>query len=226
MKESLEVYKESLERIRSSDVLDPDEMGRLLDLADELKHAVATHTMYRTPTEALTSVLNHVKHPTPASKYHQAKLEQTVMFQNLMSLSFDYREAQIDLAETEEKMKCNKGFELERSKVKRDRLTYRLSWMRNEAKERLREIEMWSEIKTQLGAAAPFDHDNKDTDELHGLTLRYLQELPAACRAGKDVGGAINIIAQAATMLTECERRGISLPPKLVEHSKRLLKGA
>ena len=226
MKRGLEVYKESLERISSSDVLDPDEMGRLLNLADELKHAVATHTMYRTPTEAITSVLNHVKHPTPASKYHQAKLEQTVMFQNLLSLSFDYREAQIDLAENKVKQNDAKDFELERLKIKQDRLTYRLSWMRNEAKERLREIEMWSDIKTQLGAAAPFDHDSKDTDELQGLTLRYLQELPAAVRAGNDVGGAINIIAQAATMLAECERRKIPLPPKLVEHSKRLLKGA
>ncbi|MCX6668663.1 MAG: hypothetical protein NTV25_02500 [Methanothrix sp.] len=223
---TLEVYKDALARIASSDVLDPEEMLRLQELTDELKHAVATHTMYRTPTEALTSVLNHVKHPTPASKYHQAKLEQTVMFNNLMSLSFDYREALIDLAEAEVQIKSAIGFELERCIVKRDRLTYRLSWMRNEAKERLREIEMWSEIKTQLGAAAPFDHDNKDTDQLQGLTLRYLQELPAAVRAGTDVGGAVNIIAQAATMLAECERRKIPLPKNLAERSKRLLKGA
>jgi hypothetical protein len=223
---TLEVYKEALARIESSDVLDPEEMVRLENLASELKHAVATHTMYRTPTEALTSVLNHVKHPTPASKYHQAKLEQTVMFNNLMTLSFDYREALIDLAETEEQMKSASSFELERLKVKRDRLTYRLSWMRNEAKERLREIEMWSQIKTQLGAAASFDHDNKDADQLQALTLRYLQELPAAVRAGMDVGGAVNIIAQADTMLAECESRKIPLPKNLVERSKRLLKGA
>ncbi|MCK9569629.1 hypothetical protein M0R72_11870 [Candidatus Pacearchaeota archaeon] len=226
MSKSLEVYKEALEKIESSDVLNPEEMLRLEGLTEELKHTVATQTIYRTPTEALTSVLNHVKHPTPASKYHQAKLEQLVMFQNLMSLSFDYREAQIDLVENESLQKDATGFALERLKVNHDRLMYRLSCMRNEAKERLREIEMWSDIKTQLGAAAPFDHDDKDTDQLQSLTLRYLQELPAAVRAGNDVGGAINIIAQSATMLSECERRKIPLPLKLVERSKRLLKGA
>lgn len=40
------------------------------------------------------------------------------------------------------------------------------------------------------------------------------------------MGGAINIIAQAATMLAECEFQGIPLPRDLVEKSKKLLKGA
>lgn len=213
-------------QIKQSLVLESEDLQRLQDLVPELKQAVATRTMFRTPTEARFSVLNDLKHPTPAAKYHQAKLEQVVMFGNLMTLSFDYREALIDLAEAEEKIKSAQGFELERLKVKRDRLTYKLTWMRSEAKERLREIEMWSRIKAQLESAASFDHDNKDTEELQGLAIRYMQELPAALRAGKDVGGAVNIIAQAATMLAECERRSIPLPPKLVERSKRLLKGA
>jgi len=214
-----------LAQIKQSQVLESEDLQRLQDLVPELKQAVATRTMFRTPTEARFSVLNDLKHPTPASKYHQAKLEQVIMFGNLMSLSFDYREALIDLAEAEEQIESAQSFELDRLNVKRDRLTYKLAWMRAEAKERLREIEMWSRIKAQL-EDAPFDHDNKDTEELQSLAIRYLQELPAALRAGKDVGGAVNIIAQAATMLAECERRQIPLPKKLVEHSKRLLKGA
>jgi hypothetical protein len=222
----LEVYNEAIAKIESSDVLAPDEMLRLLDLTPELKHAVATHTIYRTDTEAIVSVLNHFKFPTPSSKYHQAKLEQLVMFQNLMQLSFGYRDAQVDLAENEHLQKTSEGFQLERLKIQHDRLCYQMSCMRNEAKERLREIEMWSRIKGQLNQQAKFDTDCKDTDELQALTLRYLQELPAAIRSGKDVGGAINIIAQAATMLAECEFQGIPLPRDLVEKSKKLLKGA
>jgi hypothetical protein len=215
-----------LAQIRQSQVLESKDLQRLQELVPELMKAVATRTMFRTPTEARFSVLNDLKHPTPASKYHQAKLEQVVMFGNLMMLSFDYREALIDLAEAEEQIKSAQGFELERFKVKCDRLAYKLAWMRSEAKERLREIEMWSQIKAQLEDAASFDHDNKDTEELQGLAIRYLQELPAAMRAGKDIGGAVNIIAQAATMLAECERRQVPLPKNLVERSKRLLKGA
>lgn len=236
MSGNLEVYKEAMDRIGASDVLCPEEMMRLLDLTDELKHAIATHTIYRTSTEAITSVLNDIKHPTSASKYHQAKLEQLVMFQNLMELSFSYRESQVDLAENDLLQKDimsdeaaatvpARMFELERLKIKHDRITFRLSSMRNEAKERLREIEMWSAIKARLRVDPHFDPDDKDTDQLRSLTLRYLKELPAAMRAGHDVGGAVNIIAQAATMLAECERRGIALDKNLVERSKRLLRG-
>jgi hypothetical protein len=230
---NLEVYKDAMDKISSSDVLEPEDMLRLLDLTTELKHAMATQTIFRTSTEAITSVLNDIKHPTAASKYHQAKLEQLVMFQNLMELSFAYQEAQIDLAENEdlqqklsENSDQNKIYELQRTKIKHDRISFRLSCMRNEAKERLREIEMWSAIKKSLQEAEQFDSDNKDTDQLRSLTLRYLRELPAALRAGNDVGGAVNIIAQAATMLAECERRGIALDKNIVERSKRLLKGA
>lgn len=215
-----------LAQIKQSQVLESEDLQRLQDLVPELKQAVATRTMFRTPTEARFSVLNNLKHPTPASKYHQAVLEQVVMFSNLMTLSFDYREAQIDLAEAEEQIESAQSFELDRLNVQKDRLTYKLAWMRAEAKERLREIEMWSRIKAQLEDADSFDRDNKDTEELQSLAIRYLQELPAALRAGKDVGGAVNIIAQAATMLAECERCSIPLPSKLVERSKRLLKGA
>ena len=223
---NLEVYTEAISKIETSDVLNSEEMQRLQDLTPELKHAVATQTIFRTDTEAIVSVLNHFKHPTPASKYHQAKLEQLVMFQNLMNLSFAYREAHVDLAENEHLQKKADGFELERLRIRHDRLSYQMSCMRNEAKERLREIEMWSRIKSQLHCQAKFDPNNKDTDELQALTLRYLQELPAAIRSGKDVGGAINIIAQAATMLAECEFRGIPLPKELVEKSRKLLKEA
>ena len=59
----------------------------------EIEQAIQSHTIYRTTTEALFSVLNDVKFPTAASKYHQAKREQLVMFENLVGLSFDYRAA-------------------------------------------------------------------------------------------------------------------------------------
>ncbi len=223
----LETYEGSLDEIRSSEVLSSKELEALSELSTELKHAVETHTIYRTTTEAISSVLNDVKHPTPASKYHQAKLEQIVMFDNLMRLSFDYRDAQIDLAEVREQIKSASGFELERLEVKRDRLTYKLSWMRNEAKERLREIVMWSHIKRDLETSAnfAFDPDNKDTDQLQGLAIRYMRELPVALRAANDVGGAVNIISQAVTMMAECERRKIPLPKNLLDKSKRLLQG-
>lgn len=217
---------DSLKNIVESCVLANEDLIVLQGLIPEIEQAIASHTIYRTTTEALFSILNEVKHPTPASKYHQAKREQLVMFENLVGLSFDYRAAQIDLEEVNFKIASSEGFELRKLEVKRDRLQFKLMWMCKDGHERTRELKMWSQIKKDLAESDEFDINDKDADELKGLTLRYLWELPAACRAGNDVGGAINIIAQAKTMLAECERRKIKLPQKLVERSKKLLRGA
>lgn len=220
------VVLSSLKTIEDSAVLDKTDLMSLQELIPELEAALVSHTVYRTTTEALFSVLNDMKHPTPASKYHQSKREQLVMFENLVGLSFDFRLAIIELQEMEEKAKNATGFELRKLEVKLDKIRFKIMMMRKDGQERIRELKMWSQIKYDLAASAEFDIKDKDTDELKSLTLRYLLELPTACRAGNDVGGAINIIAQAKTMLAECERRKIPLPPNLVERSKKLLRGA
>ena len=217
---------DSLKNIVESCVLANEDLIVLQGLIPEIEQAIESHTIYRTTTEALFSILNDVKHPTAASKYHQAKREQLVMFENLVGLSFDYRAAQIDLEEVNFKIVSSEGFELRKQEVQRDRLQFKLMWMRKDGQERIRELKMWSQIKEDLAESDEFDLNNKDTDELKALTLRYLWELPAACRAGNDVGGAVNIIAQARTMLAECEKRKIRLPQQLVERSKKLLRGA
>ena len=217
---------DSLKNIADSSVLDNEDLATLQDLMPGIEQSIQSHTIYRTTTEALFSVLNDVKFPTAASKYHQAKREQLVMFENLVGLSFDYRAALIDLEVVESKFSNSKGFRLKKLEVKRDRLQFKLMWMRKDGQERIRELNMWAQIMRDLADSDVFDLNNKDTDELRAFTLRYLWELPAACRAGNDVGGAVNIIAQARTGLVECERRNIKLPANLVERSKRLLKGA
>jgi hypothetical protein len=211
-----------LSSIFSSEVLDKEELRRLKALSGELRHSVDTRTIFRTTTEALFSVLNDVKHPTSASKFHQAKLEQVVMFDNLLRLSFEYRLKVIDYHEIVYKLNSAEGFERERLFVERDKALYTLDAMRREARERLRELEMWSDIKVALDNES-FDIDSKDTDELISLTLRYCQELPVAMRSKMDVGGAVNIIAQATTLLNECERRGVKLSPEM-NRAKKMLK--
>lgn len=216
----------SLQKIKDSSVLDNEDLAALQDLMPGIEQSIRGHTIYRTTTEALFSVLNDLKFPTAASKYHQAKREQLVMFENLVGLSFDYRAAVIELEEIESKISSSERFKLKKLEVKRDRLQFKLMWMRKDGQERIRELKMWAQIMQDLVESDVFDLDNKDTDELKAFTLRYLWELPAACRAGNDVGGAVNIIAQARTGLAECDRRNIKLPAQLVERSKRLLKGA
>jgi len=198
-----------LQVLGQSQVLDPAELKRLEALAPELQHAFCTRTIFRTPTEARFSVLNDLKHPTNASKYHQAKLEQAVMFDNLIKLSFAFRRTRIDLADARARLKKATGHQKERMQVDVDELRYRLICMQKEAQERLRELEMWSEIKASL--EGDFDRDNTDTDELVALARRYMLELPVAQRSIADVGGAVNVIAQAMSLMAECKRRNLNL---------------
>ncbi len=196
-------------QVQESHLLGSGELQRLSALVPELQHVILTKTIFRTPTEARFSVLNDIKHPTASSKYHQAKLEQSVMLDQLIKLSFSFRRASIDLADFQARLKKATGYQRQRIQVDIDEISYSLINMRKEAQERLRELEMWSQIKTSLELEGEFDRDSKDTDELLALARRYTLELPIALRSIADVGGAVNVIAQAETLQAECKRRGL-----------------
>lgn len=219
----IELGKESL--IESS-VLSGQDLDDLKVLMPEIQHAMYTRTLWRTETEIRFSVLNDVDHPTVASKYHQAKLEQAVFAENLIHLSFAYRRRLLDLKETEEAIKkAEEGIGKERLEITRDEHLWALEIMRIEAQHRLREIKIWHKVKLELVEAGDgeFDVDNKDTDQLVSLIRRYVQELPVALRSKHDTAGSRNIIAHSVTLAAECERRKIAMPE--VMRIKKLLKG-
>ena len=188
-------------------LLTEKQMEEITMLMEEISEAWNTQIIWRTWVEAKFSVLNDIKFPTKAAKYHQAAKEQLVFFENLVELSFDYREAIVDFEELTEQIITQTGHELDRSIIKRDRLLFKIQGMELQAKDRVREIKMWSQIKASLNDGS-FDTKDKNKDELLGLTLRYCRELPAA-RRSKETGALINIAGQAETMLKECERQGI-----------------
>lgn len=205
---------------------------RQLQTLDSIKSEIAeawdNQVVWRTWTEANFSVLDDVHFPSPAAKYHQATREQLVFFEQTVLLSYDFREKQIDLDETLEKLQTVEGYDKRRLEVKRDRLLFELEGMKLQAKDRIRELQMWSQIKANLVKADPtFDTENKDTDELVAITIRFCREALLIENAGcSDPGSVVNIIAQATTCLKECSRRGImdQLPPECRAVQKRIAK--
>lgn len=197
----------------------------LTGLREEISEAWNNQVVWRTFTEAQFSVLNDIKFPTAASKYHQATREQLVFYEQTILLSFDYREKEIDLAETLEKLETADGYEKQRLEVKRDRLLFEIEGMKLQAKDRIRELKMWSSIKEGLNDGS-FDTQNKDTDELIHLTVRYCREASLIKGKTTDIGAVVNIVGQATTCLMECQRRGVvgQLPPechKILKQMKR-----
>lgn len=144
------------------------------------------------------------------------------MFDNLMRLSFEYREARIDLAETEELIAMTSGYERERLIVKRDRLKYRMAWMILDAQARLKELEMWSAIKKELEQMDIFDPDDRNTDQVRSLAIQYMYSLLIAFDS-TDVAGKKNIVKQCASTVKFCKENGINLPEDLLNRVEGLL---
>lgn len=208
-----------------SALLSESQMQELGELREEIEVAWSNQPIWRTFTEAMYSVLNDIKHPTAASKYHQSIREQLVFFENLVALGFEYRRSQINLRKKiKEIEKATDLDDKELLEVDRDELLWQIQGMQQQAKDRMRELKMWSEIKKGLDDGS-FDTSNKDTDQLIALTVRYCREaLLIGGKTSSDIGAVVNIMGQATTCLTECRRRNIveKLPLECINVLKKI----
>ncbi|AOT70681.1 hypothetical protein [Geosporobacter ferrireducens] len=223
----LQIVNNSLEEIKKANLLPPEKMQIVNDLLPELKHNFNTSTVWRTETEIKYSVLQNKMFPDKASKYHQAKTEQMVFFEQLMQLSFNYRKTQGEIvikeAEIEELEDILTNLELKPWQIKKieaqigikslekQELAFKLEYMQKQGVDRVRELEIWSKIKTELDDSS-FDKDSKDSNQLLSLTKRYAIEAYNVLHiAGQsvDIGATNNILGQFETMMLACIEKGI-----------------
>ena len=147
------------------------------ELQKELQDSWRKRQVFRTETEMRLSVLNDGKHPTPASKYWQAVREQSVFFDNLMALSFEYRRNLVRLKHKEQKLETEKNsFKRERLEIDIDEKRWIIEQQKQEARHRIRELEHWSRIKAELDDGS-FDTKNPNTHQAESLSLRFEHDL-------------------------------------------------
>lgn len=161
-----------------SGILTQDDLNIITRLKGELQDTWEKTQIHRTRTEMEISVLNDVKHPTPASKYWQALREQGVMLNELVMLSFEYRKKQIEVKILEKKFdKEQDDLERELLKIEIEKEKYILSAQERVAKARIREIKDWSEIKErELKLMNGIDIKNVDNHQLISYTKRWIQQ--------------------------------------------------
>ena len=94
--------------IFGSNILTKEDIKSLDPLKNELKETFIKAQTFRTRTEMEISVLNAIKHPTPASKYWQSVREQNVMFNELVMLSYEYRKNLIKIKILQKKIETEK----------------------------------------------------------------------------------------------------------------------
>ena len=105
-----------------AEVLDTNDFKALVVLKDELRDTWHKKQVFRTETEMRMSVLQDAKYPTKAAKYWQCVREQNVFFENLMSLSFDYRKNEVEIKKLKKKINEEEDELDYKQKVKRENM--------------------------------------------------------------------------------------------------------
>ena len=132
-------------------VLDTEDVSTFKELTSELRDTWTKKQVFRTETEMRISVLQDAKYPTKASKYWQCVREQNVFLENLMSLSFDARRNEVKLKKLKQKLETEKDpIKLELLQIDIDEKTYGVANMQLIARDRMREIKLWSTLKKEF----------------------------------------------------------------------------
>lgn len=196
----IEKQKSRIVLTEENPLLNPDQMGVIEALNEEMVEAVNKRQGFRTPTEMRFSVLNDHRHPTNASKYWQAIREQSSFYEQLVFLSFRYRANEIALMRCERELpRLTDELDIMDKHVQIDELLYIRSTMKVEAKHRVNELIEWSKIKKELVEATDFDTENVDTHQA-GSYLESLQRRVEALLPGAGQGEVLNAVSQLNTL--------------------------
>lgn len=215
-----------LEIIQESKVLEESDFQSLANLSEELKSTFLKSQVFRTRTEAEISVLNNIKHPTPASKYWQSVREQNVMFHELVMLSYEYRKNLIEIKKLERDLE-NEADDLEQElkQIEIEKKRFISKNMERTAKDRIREIHMWSEIKTrEANMMTPEDLADVDNHQLTSYTRRFIKQANAMGESGSPAERQ-NLLGQLSSAVEACRKIGIlgSVLEPFDEETKRAL---
>ena len=145
-----------------NNLLDPEDVKEFKAMTAELRDTWTKKQVFRTETEMRMSVLQDAKYPTKAAKYWQCVREQNVFLENLMSLSFDCRRKETKIKWLEKKLETEQDeYKLEKYTIDLDEERYGLANMQLVARDRMREIKLWSILKKE------FDDGSFDTQDVN-----------------------------------------------------------
>ena len=183
-------------------MLSSDLENKLAGLADELQETYAKRQVWRTQTEMMFSVLDDSKHPTPASKYWQCVREQSVFYEQLVQLTLDYRRNNIAILELEEKLQGDDLNKFERMtlEVDYDSAIWARDGLKIQAKDRMRELDLWSQIKTALVEGNPeFDTEDVNTHQAESY-LKRMENRKDTLTSGSQGAEVINVLGPLNTL--------------------------
>ena len=180
-------------------ILSTEDVKEFKNMVGELRDTWTKKQIFRTETEARISVLQDMKYPTKASKYWQCVREQNVFLENLMGLSFDYRRNDVKIKRLEKKIQEeNDDLKKELWQIDLDEKRYAKASMELTAKDRMRELKMWSKLKVEFNDGS---FNDKDVNE-HQLESynKIMQHKSKTLTPGSSQAEVFNVMGQLQTI--------------------------
>jgi hypothetical protein len=181
-----QLVNNAIEKINKFELLSNDDLSSLMNMNPELQRSFEVNQLWRSESEMRYSVLNSVKFPTPAAKYWQAVREESLFYQELIMLVFEYEKAlghlelaKIELDEIDKTTLKGKA----RAKIKNADIKQKefgLFNMKIQAKDRIRELKLWEKIKQEQIEKDDFDTEDFSKHHKEMYEKRWTQEMNIA----------------------------------------------
>ena len=182
-----------------NNLLDPNDVQEFKELTNELRDTWTKKQVFRTETEMRMSVLQDAKYPTKASKYWQCVREQNVFLENLMTLSFDARRNEVKIKRLQEKLLTEEDpLKKELLQIDIDEKTYSVANMQLVARDRMREIKLWSVLKKEFNDGS-FDDKDVNTHQLDSYHL-IMKNKAETLTSGSSQPEVFNVLGQLQTI--------------------------
>ena len=182
-----------------NNLLDPNDVKAFKEFTTELRDTWTKKQVFRTETEMRMSVLQDAKYPTKASKYWQCVREQNVFLENLMTLSFECRRHEAKIKWLEKKVESETDeYKLEKYRIDLDEARYGLANMQLVAKDRMREIKLWSTLKKEFNDGS---FDTKDVNRHQLESYHHIMKNKAeTLTSGSSQPEVFNVLGQLKTI--------------------------
>ena len=189
--------KHSLDKIKSSSVLDNEDISSMLKMDKSMQHVFEKRQIYRTETEMKYSVLDELRCPTIQARYWQIIREEFSMFNNLMQISFEYEDlnlnlqlSEIELKEIDDSAKGKIYAMKKRNEIKK--LQFESAIMRVQAKDYVRELKIWEKLKAILISKGGFDLNDCNADQFETLKQKWENQNKIAKEFGHESLGKVS----------------------------------
>jgi hypothetical protein len=187
------------EELHLNNLLEPEDLSSFKGMVEELRDTWTKKQIFRTETEMKVAVLDDGRYPTRASKYWQCVREQNVFLENLMSLSFDYRRNEAKIKQLEKKLETETDeYKKELYQIDLDEKIYGKANMELVARDRLREIKLWSKFKAEYDDGS-FDTKNVNSHQFESLS-QIMEHKKNSITPGSSQAEVFNVLSQVDTI--------------------------